>query len=185
MSASDFTTLDNVKGWLGLDPSQTTDDALLTRLITAASGFIRTWCNRDFVSQSYIETRNGTGARMLALANTPITEVDSVSVDGAPIPAGGLQTPGFTFSATMLVLNGYRFTRGLANVQITYVAGYATVPDEIEQACIELVSFRYRERARIGVSSEAMAASTSSYQVRDVPPSVATLLNLYKKVVPV
>jgi len=185
----DLTTLDNVKGWLGLtDPSQTTDDALLARLITAASGFVRTWCSRDLSSQSYDEFRDGTGGRIMPLANTPITAVASVSIDGNSIPAGGIGLTGFRFTPTMLILDGYRFCRGLANVEINYTAGFASGAPElqtIEQAAIELIALRYKERDRIGLSSETLQGQVTAFQVKDVPPSVATILNQFKKVVPV
>jgi hypothetical protein len=43
----DLTTLADVKAWLqtGQSAFPATDDALLTRLITAASQFIQTWLN--------------------------------------------------------------------------------------------------------------------------------------------
>ena len=83
-------------------------------------------------------------------------------------------TPGYIFTDIMLVLIGYGFNRGMANVMVSYTAGFATVPLEIEQACIELIAFRYREAQRVGMSSKGMLGETTSFIVRDVPPSVAT-----------
>ncbi len=185
MTAGDLTTIANVEQWLDLTAG-CADEALLTRLITAASGFIRRWCDRDFVSQSYTDSLDGKGGGRMPLPQQPITAVSALVIDGVTVPPGDpVSTPGYYFTPTMLCLNGYRFARGFGNVTVSYTAGYAVIPPEVEQACIELVAFRYREISRIGMASKAMAGETTSYVVRDMPPSVATLLAQLKKVVPV
>jgi hypothetical protein len=181
---TDLTTIDTVEQWLGL-ASGNQDEALLERLISAASGLIETWCGRTFASQSYVETRDGTGGRRMAFINGPVTSVSSVMVSGQSIPPGdAVTTPGYYFSPTMLILNGHVFRRGLGNVTISTIAGYATIPAEVEQACIELVSFRYRELDRIGLASKGLAGETTAFVIKDMPPSVASLLDLYRRVVP-
>jgi hypothetical protein len=70
---ADLTTLANVKGWLGV--TATTDDALLTRLISAASDYVQKWLNRTIAVQPYTETRDGTGGYVLPLSNYPVSAV--------------------------------------------------------------------------------------------------------------
>lgn len=184
MAAGDLTSLGNVEQWLGL-ASGNQDEALLTRLISAASGFIQNWCSRQFASQDYTEIRDGTGGLRLAFANFPVTSVTSLTIDGHTIPPGDATvTPGFYFTSTMLILNGHCFNRGFGNIEISYVAGLETIPSEVEQACIELIAFRYRELDRIGLSSKGLAGETTSFVIKDMPPSVATLLDNYRKVLP-
>ena len=186
MTAGDLTSLENVKEWLGLDPANTSDDDLLTRLITAASGFMQRYCNRQFASQAWTEIRDGVGNVRMAFANYPVTAVASVTVSGETIPASsGAGTFGYLFTDTMLILQGRRFRRGFANVELSYTAGFDPIPEEIEQACIELIAFRYREKDRTGKSSEGMAQQTTSFVIRDMPPSVKTMLDDLKKVIPV
>lgn len=52
MAFGDLTTLGAVKAWLqtGQTAFPDTDDALLTRLINAASQFIQRWLNRDIAA---------------------------------------------------------------------------------------------------------------------------------------
>lgn len=186
MAAADLTSLAQVKTWLGLtDPDQTEDDALLSWLISAASAFISTWCGRDFTSQGYIETRDGTGNCRLPFINTPVTAVSSLMIDNRPIPIGDpVLMPGYYFTPTMLLLNGFSFTRGYGNVVITYTAGLSTIPLNLEQACIELVGLRFREKDRIGLNSKGMAGESTAFQQKDMPPSVATVLEHYKRILP-
>jgi hypothetical protein len=180
---ADLTTLANVKGWLGV--TATTDDALLTRLISAASDYVQKWLNRTIAEQPYTETRDGTGGYVMMFANYPVSAVSSLTIDGVTIPAAGnAQGSGYLFSANKLVLvGGYQFTRGLQNVVVSYTAGFATTPNEIEQATIELISLRYKERDRIGQISKAIGGETVTFSQKDLSDAIQTTLTNYKKVI--
>ncbi len=191
MAFGDLTTLDDVKAWLqtGQDPYPDTDDALLTRLITAASQFIQSWLNRQVASGDWQEVRDGTGVQRLAFANSPVIAVLSLSIDGLaipPAPSDGGYGAGYVFSPTELALRGYVFTRRAQNVIVTYTAGYAATPPDVAQACIELVSQRYRERTRIGEVARALGGGeTVSFSQQDMSPNVKLLLSQYRTVAPV
>lgn len=184
---ADLTTLANVKGWLGITSVDATRDALLTRLITASSQFIETWLNRTVSGGvlTYSATRDGGGGVTFVPANTPLVSITALSIDGVPIPAStGVAAPGYVFNTHKVSLRGgYKFTRGIANVQIDYTAGYTSVPGEIEQVCIEVVGSRFKAKDRIGVSSKGLAGETISFVQNDLTRDMkATLMN-YKKVV--
>lgn len=181
---ADLTALGKVKDWLGLESSD--DDALLSRMIIALSGYIQSWLNRSLVSQSHEETRDGNGSRKIMLSNYPISAVVSLTIDGVVIPqAANSQGAGFMVTPNLIILvGGYVFTRGLQNIVVTYTAGFFTVPAEIEQACIEVIAIRYKERDRIGQVSKSIGGETVSFSQKDFPDSVRTILNNYKKVVP-
>lgn len=187
MAGVDLTTLAAVKAWLGLDQQdQTEDDPLLSGLITAASAFIRSWCGRALTVQDFTELRDGNGSARMRLRQTPIAAVTNVMIGGLVVPPGDANaTPGYYFSETMLCLNGYRFQRGAANVTVIYTAGFATIPDDLAQACTELVGRRFREKDRIGLVSKGMAGETTQFSQGDLSAFVRTTLENYRKVVPV
>jgi hypothetical protein len=186
---SDLTTLADVKAWLqtGQSAYPTTDDALLARLITAASQYIQTWLNRQIALADYVEVRDGTGGRRLQFACFPAVAVQSLTIDGQPIPAASsAAAAGYRFSSTQLSLRGYRFEPGPQNVAIAYTAGYSTIPPDIAQACIDLVALRYRERTRIGEASRSLGGvETVAYSQKDMSEAVKTLLQQYRLVAPV
>jgi hypothetical protein len=182
MAAGDLTTLDDVKNWLSPPLTSTGDDTLLTRLITAASQFIQTWLNRAVASQAYVETRDGDGGQRMVLANTPVTAVEALTIDGETVPlAIGRHSRGYVFSPTTLYLQGSRFAPGFQNVTVSYTAGYASTPPEIEQACIELVALRYKERDRIGQISKNLAGEVVAFTQKDMPADVQTLIDQYRR----
>ena len=190
MAFGDLTTLGEVKAWLqtGQAAFPDTDDALLARLITAASQFIQKWLNRSIASVDWYEVRDGTGGQRLTFSNVPVTAVHTLSIDGLTIPPASIDGvgAGYVFSPTELALRGYIFTARLLNVAITYTAGFPVVPPDIAQACIDLVCLRYRERTRIGEVSRATGGSeTVTYSQRDMSEHIKLHLSQYRLVTPV
>lgn len=161
------------------------DDALLQRLITSLSAWVETYCNRHFAAADYVEFYNGLGTahQKQVLRNFPIISVSAVAIDGTvAVPASPAPNQvGFVFDPDTIFLRGYGFTRGFQNVQISYRAGYTTIPTDIEQNVIGLIAWRYRESKRIGETSNALGgATTVSWAIKDMPPEVLTGLQQYK-----
>lgn len=188
MAAGDLTTLANVRQYLGTPDNVTTDDPLLERMISAISLFVQNWLNRQILQATYSEALDGHGTTRLNFSNTPVTAVASLAIDGVTVqPASG--PPyfcGYVFNARQLSVYGYRFNAGYGNVQVTYTAGYATCPLDLEQAVIEQIVLRYKEKARMGQRSTSLqGAETQSWMVTDMLPSTLTVLKQYRLVVPV
>jgi hypothetical protein len=193
MPITPLTTLDNVKEWVGVQPDNTTDDELLTRLLNAVSQLVVGYCDRLLLTASYTEQYSRHHGHELTPQNWPISAVASLTVNGNSIPASpdGIQD-GFVFNDTTIFLMGYSFgyaqyTWGTQarylNVTVNYTAGYQTIPYDLEQAVIHLIALRYKERERIGQRSKSMAGEVVSFSVFDIPPDVAMILNMYKRIV--
>lgn len=185
MSASpgpaDLTTVAAVAAFLSQDPAQ--DASLLQNLVSAVSVFIQSWTGCVFAPADYSEIRNGNGREGLAFTYGPVTAVISVSIDGQTIAASaGWPCAGYSFDESTLHLSGSCFTRGRRNVQITYSAGYTTIPLDVAQACIELVAVHYKLRDKSGLVSEAAMQQTTNYLQTDMPASARVMLNPYRRV---
>jgi hypothetical protein len=185
----DLATLADVKAWLqqGQNSFPANDDALLSRLITATSHYIQTWLSRPIAASDYLETRDGTGGQRLQFGIFPVLKVQSLTINGQVVPlVAASGAAGYNFSATQLTVQGYEFFRGAQNIVVAYSAGYSTIPPDINQACIELVALRYRERSRVGEISKSMGgAETVSYSQKDLSDPIKTLLQQYRLVSPV
>lgn len=178
---ADLTTLANAKSWLNVTGN--TDDALLSRLISAASDYIQTWLNRTIAQTAYTVKRDGNDGKRMMFKDYPVASISSLVIDQQTIPASVNGGVGYVFNDTSIMLIGYRFTRGVQNVQISYTAGFAVTPNEIEQAAIELVSMRYKERDRIGQVSKSIGGETVAFSQKDFSDSIETTLTNYKKVI--
>ncbi|MGB8422185.1 head-tail connector protein [Paraburkholderia sp.] len=198
MAEGDLTVLANAKQWLNV--STTNDDALLTRLVSAASQFVQTYLNRTIASAAYVENRTGSGSDTLALANYPCTAVSSLIIATVPVSPSpdGLQA-GYVFDDRFIYLIGNAYAAsafpGTApnrfpkwppqGVQISYTAGFATTPLDIEQAVLELIALKYSDRQHMGQVSKSIQGEVVSFFMGDMPKGVQTILNNYKKVIPV
>jgi hypothetical protein len=77
MAAKDLITLARAKQDI-VSITDSSQDALLTTLITAVSDAIEKWCRRRFVSTARDELYNGTGDRRLLLREYPVQIISSV-----------------------------------------------------------------------------------------------------------
>ena len=183
----DLTTLDNVKAWLPDMASVTTSDALLGRLISAASQAVCVYTGRaGFDVEAYVEVYDGAGRTTLLLRQWPAQTVSGVAVARGPQPTGFNLEPALAGGgAQRLTLAQGVFPRGVANVTVSYTAGYASTPLDVEQAVIELVGERFRARERSGLSAKTLGGQeTTGFVTKAFNDTITALLAPYRRVVP-
>ena len=191
MATGDLTTVAAVEAW-GKIPSGS-GDALIATLISAASAWITSFCERSFAGVvSVTEIRHGNGKSEMNLAESPIASITSLQIGNVVVPAQvGLTNPGYflipsngPLGATRLAMVGYRFERGTTNVFVTYTAGWSSVPLEIVQACNELVVSAYR-RGTNGPDQKSLTVNgqTTAWNLVDMPPVALAILEKYRKVI--
>ena len=180
----DFTTLANAREYLGVKTAN--DDNLIDWLIKSATAFITNYLSRDILSAHYTEYRDGAGGVILSLLNSPVTAIATLEVDGVAIPlAASTVAAGYTFNDRQIYLRGYQLNRGFQNVKIVYTAGYAAVPDDLQQACLELVAFKYRSRDWTGQSSKIIGGENVTYITKEIPDAVLGTLKRNSRVAPI
>lgn len=181
---ADLTTLESVRAYMG--GASTVDDALIGQLIGAYSAAVLAFLNRQIVSGPVETWRDGHGGRMLTLPEYPVTAIELLEIDGQAIPPqAGIGQAGYRFTSTQIVLDGYIFTAGIANVHIRFTAGHGSVPADIEQAVNELVALRYKERDRIGHRSKSLAGETVTFVTAALPESARAMLAPWQQVAPI
>jgi hypothetical protein len=178
---TDLTTVADVQAWLNLQPSQDAD--VLQRLVSAASVMIQSYIGYNIAPTAYRDVRSGNGRNVLFLKCRPVISVESVTVGNvAQVASPAYGKPGYAFDEDSVYLTGGAFSPGFKNVSIAYTAGYADTPLDLAQACIELVSFRYKLKDKTGFVAEGALGQTTSYSQRDMPASVITALQTYVRV---
>jgi hypothetical protein len=181
----DLCTLADIKAWL---PNQgNNDDVTLQNLISNASLQVLQYMDRPHILASAIgaltENYDGNDSDRLLPRQFPIIAVTSVSIDGVPVQQStGPTTAGFLWDARRILLRCFRFCRGVQNVQLSYTAGYASVPLDLKQAAIEAFALAYRQRVRIGEKSNSMSGQiTVAYDMSDVPARSMNIFNQYRR----
>ncbi|MEE9200657.1 MAG: head-tail connector protein [Candidatus Brocadiales bacterium] len=168
-----LTTVANVKEYLGV--SGTSDDALLSRLVDWSTDLIHSYCRRVFTEASYDEYYDGDGTEGLLVNQFPVSTVTLLEVDGVQKDTSSYLLYG---QLGLIKVKSGKFPRGKKNLRVQYSAGYATLPNDLEQVAIELVSLKYydRGRNRLGVT----AKDGVSY-VPHLSDEIKLVLDLYKR----
>lgn len=161
MAAGDLTTLESVRAYLkGQVPVPVDDEPLIAGLITAVSQLFASETGTGVLTAVVTETRNGDGGAKVFLEQYPVVSVESVEVDGEALPArAAVGESGWVLTdptTGKLELVGYSFNEGLANVVVSYTAGYGSeAPADVAQAVVDQVAYLYKAKERIGIANEA------------------------------
>lgn len=210
---NDLTTVASVQAFLLAGGMAATDDAVIQMAITWASRIFVTETGQTlgagtagnvFNSQlSFTEVYDGNGSDTLYLRNRPVASVQSLAIENLTIPlstgwgsagyfidtAGsslGLRNgtwPGTTSPTGSPLAGSFYFWRGRGNIFITYTAGYASTPTDIQQAVVQMASILYKRRNWLDEKSRSMAGGggTTSYQAWPWPPEVGRVMLNYKR----
>lgn len=190
---ADLTTLAKARMQVfGNDPEPSADD-ILSALITSSSAWIEREVGGDLMSASITETRDGDGTCAMLLRQShswrpgrPTTTITSVKVDGASIPARpavsttDTNPSGWVYRNDRVELVGYTFSEGTANVVIVYTAGYAACPADLEQACLEHVAMKFRDRNSVGLASATGGGDSAIYSNAGSLAFIAGVLDSYR-----
>jgi uncharacterized phiE125 gp8 family phage protein len=178
--------------------------ALLNALLNAASNMIENACRRSFASTTRTEYYDGDDTQRLVLRQYPITSITSISV----YESGGTWTA-ITPVLTAFIVNAVNgvvqfnnncstalayiyFPLGMQNIKIVYVAGYATIPDDLQEAAVQTAAWLMQcstnnpniIRERLGNYEVQFigAVSSAGAMPAQLPPTVRTLIAPYREV---
>lgn len=182
LSSIALTTVSGVKQY-GSMPDATDNDSLIESLINRVSSLFESFTDRTFVSREFTEYYDGLGY-VLFPDHYPITTVSGIWDDTDWMwPSTSLVDSSYyrVVDGNRIVLNDKYLTVYSQNVKIIYTAGYETVPEDIEQACIEEVLHRYIGRTQVDVASKTLEDGTALFTPRSLLPQVIEALKPYKK----
>lgn len=195
-TGSNLCTLADVKTALNVTSSD--KDTLISALIVAASRWIEGHCQRTFASTSYTEVfspgrdgrilRSGTVVRprqypiisVTSLHESSVRTFDATSLLPATdyaIGQGSL-TVELLDDGTTIALQG-----GQRTVQLIYVAGYATIPGDLQRAAVMLAVHLYHkaDRQKQNVASESLGGVTVSYLNETMPKEAQAIVDRYRR----
>jgi|GEM_PF-1201317 len=189
----DLTTTARLKPYLNLASSDTSNDAALDQLVSAASNFFLSLTNRTAIySATYTETRNGNGNNWIIPRNLPVTAVSAVSDGQNSIPAStGPGISGFSFDDGRIFLIGSRFCRGLGNVSLSYTAGFPAMagsplaPQDyrmlaMERAVIAMAAAWWKRNAHWDEVSHSFGGQmVFTFSQKDIPAEAQTIVNQF------
>ena len=177
--------------------SGTGDDTLITTLISrfdsaaaAYLGFIRRSDGAESIeSGTYVEYLDGPGGRDLTTTVKPIISITSIYDD---------PDLDYTDSADLIAASDYTLYKdegriildynatdaswsvGYRHIKITYVAGFASIPNQIKHAACLQVAHWYQGRSHIGRTNLSSQGQTVSLNTLELLPEVKQALMPYR-----
>lgn len=191
VDAGAWCSLAAVREQLHISASDTTKDAFLTNLINRAYKILERYCSRVMKQATYVEYYDGDGSADLLVNQWPIISVASIYDDLNRVFDSGTLVPAADYviykergliriNALDLVSQGI-FQRGTQNIKLTYDAGYATIPADLEDAGIQMVEHMFNRSATGGFLSGSLGSRSESYDNDQIPQAVRRTLNAYRK----
>lgn len=175
---TDLTTLPHAKAWLAIFDNDAAD-VLLRRLITAASGFVLSYLERDTFDVVEREERyDGGGSGFMLLREAPVVEITALELDGVgTLTAYSNTGRGFRLAdpepglgRQRLSLVNATFPIGTDNVRVAYTTGQvATETVVLPEKVGDETTVRYEPRRPFLTDRGAKKAgvAVAGYTVED------------------
>ena len=175
--------------------SSTTYDTQLSILIPQASSFIKTYCGNSFneyTSTDKVEWFNGRGNTTYFVQEWPLVSVTTleISTDGGTTVEA--LTEGTDFYVNLeddcIVSASSSFSPygpAVNSAKLTYIAGYTTLPPELQLAAIELVDHYRQEdftpkKSLSGTSTDNSGPTQYGF-ANMLPKHIKRVLDLYRR----
>lgn len=186
-SIRNLTTLSAVQSELNI--TSASDYPFLMSLISYASDYVATFCNRAFAVETVRETIFlGAPRNRLMLERWPVVSIEALSVAGVTLTPNDCEFDEHGY-AYRLDQSGNRIAWSAGKIVIDYRAGYVlpgeqgrTLPFDIERAVLTIVRAEYAARGRDpNVRTEDVDGVTSTtYFSRTAAEAVAPMLMPYR-----
>lgn len=173
-----------IKRQMLVTTSDTSQDALISTLADSVLATMEARLGRTLTSAAYTDVYDGNGRRTLYLRHDPVTAVSSITRDGAAVefgmtavwpPATAVLTDGMALTLT----DDTVWTLGVANVIVSYTAGWVTPPDDLVTAGALWVVQLFRTGRRFPVSAESRGSLSD--QGGEMPGYVSYAIDTWKR----
>ena len=183
-------TLDMVKTYLSLKPTNTRHDAQLMMMLLACDSWVLSMANQNgrklVAEESMIEFFDGQGSPRLFLKYRPVIQVREIRQDPAVRPS---------WDHTVIVPpECYRvypehgivkradltdWPRGMQNIRVIYDAGYLIVPAQITKGVIMFTAFLYGQAGTDGKSQERIGEYQYMSLTADQVPGLKLMIETF------
>jgi len=174
------------KAYAGIN--STNQDAEIDSLIPKVSQFVKTYCRRSFIDyvDEILTERISGGFDKIILKETPVVQILSVekSTDYGKTYVGLTEYTDWVLDTeenTVVSLSATGFEKLVNGYQISYYAGYETVPEDLKLAIMDLVTY-YRQNDGAVHSSKAPGTNTVQIEyvsTTNLPAHIKRVLDQY------
>lgn len=197
---ADLITVNEYKDAEGLRGEK--DDDRLAVIVPQVSDLVKKYCGIsfiDYVSTSKIETFsiNDNSTTTLIMSESPLIAVSAVeertsySESYRTLTTGNyeyyVETESDAVIRTTKEGNPTPFAKGMGAVKITYTAGYASTPKDLQLALFDLVNYymkdEHKERRTLGGAQVQNQGTSGIRDNSDFPDHIKRVLDLYRVII--
>ena len=176
------------KLYLGVDTSDTSSDDIITQSVNAASVYCNNYTRRELKSREHTEYYSGDGSSTLYTEHFPITAISSAydDLDRDYDSDSEIDTDDLVIEPAVLkfriTYDGGVFTKGYNNIKLVYMAGYSSIPADLQEACLGIMAtmFYASEEKRLGVNSKSSGTGNIGY-TNKFADWILTILDEYRR----
>jgi len=200
---ADLITLDNYKLLEGINSTQF--DEKFETLITSVSKLVRTYCNSEFDTYAsspgyteYFDIQWDT--HTIQLKYSPVISITSVHERVGQASAytqlytnGGGTPAEYSWYLDAVSDSIFRtqesgayknWPRGVGSVKVTYLAGYTTLPTDLQLAVADIITYyhlnEHKDRQSIGSATREGSGSSSIRYDPGFPDHIRRVLDMYR-----
>ena len=178
------------------------DDDRLSVIVPQVSDLVKKYCGTSFVdyfSTNKVETFNidDLFTQVIILSESPVTAVDKVEERTAYSEAySELTTSNYEYyfdsaadGVVRTTKNGEKrsWAKGMGAVRITYNAGYASTPRDLQLAIHDLITYymkdEHKQRQSLGGASMQNQGTSGNRASTDFPDHIKRVLDLHRVVI--
>jgi len=188
-SDNSLVDLETITAFLNADKTDSDQQAILTYYINTASALCNTITMRKLKSRDLTEYYSGDGTNIILTNEYPITAITAVydDLDRSYGSDTLIDSSDLVYLpdrlAYMIVYDGGTFNSGIKNLKVQYTAGYTTIPYDLQQACLEIIAYYYKntEENRFGVTARTIGGGSVTIETNNIPDSAMTILARYSR----
>lgn len=181
-----LSTLAKLKSHLDINTSNVSEDARLNIFLNASSTAIESYCDRKFEQASKTEYHHGRRMNFIMPREWPIVSIASIHVDNDRVfGSSTLIDPSeyFVSDRENTILYKSHWPQGYSNIKLVYTYGYATVPGDVELACLWAAEWFYKHRERKDMGRTSVGKGDESVGIlASMPPMILQLIHPYKRI---
>lgn len=185
-----LTTIEKVKSYLQIPQSNTIDDIFIQDIVDSVQEQIESHCKRKFDIDTYMETHQC--KHKCFPKNTPLKEVKSIIRDDNTLEPTDYKIrgnyiefasdlKGYTIGGSVLYAND-----DISEVNVTYTAGYETIPRDLSLAATKLAVIEYKDSRenRLGIEQEKEGDVQYVYSKKDseMPENILKVIAKYVRI---
>lgn len=191
--ATGLCTREDLKTYLRIPSTDTSQDAFLDHLVTRTTAFIQSYTRQTLLETTHTEYFSGNGSSRTVVKEMPVTAVTVLTDDKSgqadfDYTDADLNVEfGFEEWGLIVLMNGLTFRKPDSiypprNYKVTYTAGYSSVPDDLRQVAVELAARTYyrKEHQKQGKATHSLGGETVTYTADELTSMQRAMLAPFK-----